>query len=327
MKQITLIVYFLLLSYLVNGEITTDELERFNHAIELAFESNVLFDDAQTALKKLAERKNITQEECDDAIRCTNAYANKVYLSTLPPAKAVPLLSALLENDELIDRNVKIFDGKYGYPYYVFVNAIIAEKLSLLTIGQDYVTMSWFPKDVWISKHQMIFFWNYIGLKYLPVLWNDWYTCWKLENKREKPREEVLTRLAQEISLQFGNNLFPLVADAVKNGDKTLQPLIDLLPHDGGYQIRFCDLIPPEKSFTDSESFLQWWEENQKNYIYEYPRKSLESLKHIFERKAKPSVFDPQIYKNLVEMKKAIENYCNSDRRAITNCWFYKLEK
>ncbi len=327
MKQVYLFVFFVMLSCFVKGEIKTDELDRFNRAIKLAFESNVSFEEVQVAQKKLAENKNITQEELDKAVKCTNAYANKIYLSKLPPAKAVPLLSALLENDELTDCNEKIFDGKYKYPYYVFINAMIAEKLSLLTIGQDYVTMSWFPKDVWISKHQMIFFWNYIGLKYLPVLWNDWYACWKLENKREKPREEVLTKLVQEIALQFGNNLFPFVAKAVKDGDKTLQPLIDLLPHDGGYQFRFCDITPPEKSFTDSESFLQWWEENQKDYIYERPQKSLESLEHIFERQSKPSIFDPQIYKNLVEMKKAIESYCNSNNRAVTNSWFYKMEE
>lgn len=334
MKAQHLLLFVLLMASVAKSDVNLDELKRFNNAILLAFKQSITEEGQQDALKTLAE--GINNEDCRDrpenwgadlklsvAEEYTNTYANLVYLNSLPPAKAVPLLSALLENDELTDRNEKILEGKYRRPYYAFVNSIIAEKLGLTTYSQEYVTMSWYPKDVPISKDQMIFFWNYFGLKYLPVLWNDWYTCWKLENQRENPRKEILERLAQEIVLHFGNNVFPFVADAIKNGDKTLQPVIDFLP--GGYEIRFSNLSPMEKGFKDSETFLQWWSENKNDYAVERQEKSLESLKHIFERKTKPATFDLQIYDNIAKMKKAIEDYDSSANRAVTNSWYYKL--
>lgn len=95
-------------------------------------------------------------------------------------------------------------------------------------------------------------FWWYEGRYYMPLIWEQWYSCWKSEIKRDCYREVVRNELISEI-LSLGFYAFPYVCESIQNGDLSLTNLVICYKsvENGGY--RFND-------------FSDWWKNNKKSY-------------------------------------------------------------
>ena len=275
-----------------------------------------------------------------DSIDFTNAFFETDAFYKRPPAEIVPMLFDLLENDEICDRWQVFINGQYTNTYSQWVYELIYERLEIYTLvkdQKDQVTMLWFPEgESSIGRPvEFPFFWYYAGLKHLPTLWDDWYTIWKLENKRDVPRTNILERLSAQISSQFSYHLFPFVAKAIEDGDKTLEPLINKLPKTHNYRMLLwgswwynISLDPAVSEahklfFTNATSFVSWWKDNKEKYIIPLPKRTLADFKHVIRRKCKPIWIDETRYRAALRVEKALDAYCAQKERSITNCWYF----
>lgn len=96
-------------------------------------------------------------------------------------------------------------------------------------------------------------FWWFEGRKYLPQMWNDWYTCWKFEMANANVRTSVVEKLAVEGG-SLGMYAFPYINAAIQSGDNTLDPLIKEIR--GTYDLK----IP------NSSGFVAWYATNSWKY-------------------------------------------------------------
>lgn len=97
-------------------------------------------------------------------------------------------------------------------------------------------------------------FWWFEGRKYLPQMWNDWYTCWKFEMANDNVRTSVVEKLAVEGG-SLGMYAFPYIYASIQSGDNSLNPLIKKIR--GMYDLK----IP------DSSGFVAWYATNSWKYI------------------------------------------------------------
>ncbi len=352
MKNIIIFSLALVFASFSHAETSFKELQSLTNMITLAhtkFVSGKLLIKHLSVLKK-AENKDgekPSDEAISEAKAFTNAFIYAKEFDNIPPAKAIPILFDLLENDNLTDHMQVFCDGMYTNSFGEWVYQLIMDKMNLeASFSPESVTMLWVPKgSMIIDRKEFLFFWYYAGLKHLPVLWNDWYNLWKNETQRQDPRPDVLKRLAEEINRQFGYHLFPYVAEAIKNGDRTLQPLLDELPRDGGYHYSFLLYPPanhidgkipeevkpyfpvPKQAFSNDVSFVEWWNLNKDDYIFAQPKTKLADLKHIAKRKYRPNVIDETRYKAALRLEKALDEYCALKDRPISNCWYFSLKE
>ena len=282
-----------------------------------------------------------------DSIDFTNTFFETIAFEEAPPAEIIPELFDLLENDEICARRYVFLDGKYTNTYTQLVCELIGEKLDIsaeIFTQKDEATLLWFPKEEYPygDRTLLLFFWYYAGLKHLPTLWDDWYTIWKLENQRDVPRTNIIERLSWQISRQFSYHLFPLVAKAIEDGDKTLEPLIDKLPK--RYFVDFATMWPLKPKlgasdeeiqafikatrpfFTNSTSFVSWWKDNKEKYIIPQPKRTLSDFKHVIRRKCGSSWICETRYKAILRLEKALDAYCAQKEHPISNCWYFTIK-
>lgn len=354
MKQLYLILGLFVFVLSSNAETNYKDLQSLTNVIAITHHRTVMTKLLPQYLKVLeAAEKGCTNapkaETVADAIDFTNAYFTTRAFDNKPLSELIPELFELLENDELTDHWQVFLDGKYTNTYGEWVYQIINTKLNIDTRPLeeiDQVTMLWFPRgdgrNPW--SYELAYFWYYSGLKHLPTLWNDWYYLWKLETKRDVPRTNVLERLSREISRQFSYHLFPFVAKAIEDGDKTLEILVEKLPHRGvrnpfmGPLRPSYDNYPANKDefqayyevtrpyFTNSTSFVSWWNNEKNKYIIQQPDRKISDLKHILKRKCRPNVFDEVRFKETLIYEKALDDYCALNERPISNCWYFSIK-
>ncbi|MBR5946413.1 hypothetical protein IKZ80_04945, partial [bacterium] len=220
------------------------------------------------ASKNKAEGDKPSEEAIREAISLTNAYAETKHLEQMPPSKALPLYFALLENDQIMERGLIFNDGNYSNSFENILSDIIFTKLDINARAaggnKTPTTLFFWYAGYALPRLQQTLFWYYIGLDYLPTLWEDWYKCWKLENKSEKPRLGVLKKLAEDLSNDFGYHTYPFIAEAIKSGDETFQPLIDVMLKHGSYS-KFGRGLDKPYNFSDPKSFVTWWENNKED--------------------------------------------------------------
>ena len=232
-----------------------------------------------------------------------------------------------MENDSLIDRQIVLFNGSYTNSFSSFLNRRIQKKLDINAYSgfKKTPTMLWLPKNMPMSQTQMPLFWYYIGRKYLPTLWEDWYKCWKLENQLEKPRVEVLEKLAKDLNYEFGYHVYPFIAEAIRSGDNSFQPLIDVLPKFGGYT-GFGWSLDKAYDFVDSKTFLVWWDKSKDNFLIP-DCKDINDVKNIFYRKNPADCLGPDTYQRFLQLGKILDEYCKQEERPLTNCWYFNIKE
>lgn len=335
MKKTMIFIFSLVFVSLLRADIDFESLQKLTNQIDIAYgKVMIMKSDLTTYLDVLASKSNVegikpSEKAIREAICLTNAYAVTKHLEQMPPAKALPLYVSLMENDSLIDRQIVLFDGSYTNTFSSFLNGKIHTKLDINAYSgfKKTPTMLWLPKSMPMTQIQMALFWYYIGRKYLPVLWEDWYKCWKLENQLEKPRFEVLEKLAKDLNYEFGYHVYPFIAEAIRQGDDTFQPLIDVLPKFGGYT-GFGWSLDLDKSygFVDSKTFLTWWDHNKDNFIIP-DGKNINDVKNIFYRKNPADCLGPDTYKRYLQLGKILDEYCKQEERPLTNCWYFTMKE
>ena len=347
MKNFILLVIFSIIVSETFAESSLPELQALTNIILTAHSRIAPFDIYKSSLKTIKSYENKAENEDQqkllNAKAVTNCYEESVKLDKIPPSKALPLFFALLENDELTDWECSLKDKKYNGSFGEWVYQLIIQKLQIFTQeDSENIMMLWLPdQSVMWNKHNLTFFWYYVGLKYLPTLWEDWYKCWKMENQRTEPRKMVLTRLAKEISRQFNYHLFPFVAKAIEDGDTSLKLLLEELSRCSYHRdLLYCSLRsdaspfeslkrwPDDKpNFTDEKSFLIWWDKYKDNYIVAPSDKKLSDIKNIFERKYPPNYFTKKMYESALKAEKALDEYCKLENRPLTNCWYFNIKE
>ena len=347
MKHIWLLLCLVVLPFSVDAAPSLAELKALTNLIINIYSKTLVLDDYYDSLKVLKTSGNssetVDQKTLLNAKAVTNSYAEEVTFDEIPPSKALPLFFALLENDELTDWECSLKDKKYNGSFGEWVYQLIIQKLQIFTQeDSENIMMLWLPdQSVMWNKHNLTFFWYYVGLKYLPTLWEDWYKCWKMENQRTEPRKMVLTRLAKEISRQFNYHLFPFVAKAIEDGDTSLKLLLEELSRCSYHRdLLYCSLRsdaspfeslkrwPDDKpNFTDEKSFLIWWDKYKDNYIVAPSDKKLSDIKNIFERKYPPNFFTKKMYESALKAEKALDEYCKLKNRPLTNCWYFNIKE
>ena len=343
MKKI-FIYLFSALVYSVHADPCLTELKSLTNSVINIYSKISIFDDYYACLKILKASSNSSetfdQKTLLNAKAVTNSYAEEVCFDEIPPSKALPQLFALLENDELTDWQCSLMDNKYKGSFGEWVYQLIIQKLQIFAEeDKENVMMLWLPEQsVMWNDHDLAFFWYYVGLKHLPSLWNDWYSIWKLENKRTEPRKAVLKKLAKEIARQFSYHLYPFVAKAIEEGDTTLKPLLKELAcrsyHESllYHSLRSNEIHEVKRpqdypNFRDEESFLIWWNKNKDNYIVPPSQKKLSDIKNIFERKYPPRFFTKEMYESALKAEKALDEYCKRENRPLTNCWYFNIKE
>ena len=351
MKNLFLLLLVGTLAFSLRAETSFQDLQSFTNMITMAHTKFVSGEKLLSELQVLQKAESNSEdkpsyERIAAAKAFTNAFVYAKEFDNMPPAIAIPLLFQLLENDALTNHKQVFSDGMYTNSFGEWVYQLIIDKMDIhAAFSPESITMLWVPKDTkLVNSKEFLFFWYYAGLKHLPTLWNDWYGLWKSENQREAPRPYVLERLSSEISGQFGYHLFPYVAEAIDNGDETLQPLLDKLPHDGGYHYRFLfyppvnhinksvpeevkPYFPPQNgTFSNATSFVEWWEKNKKDFIFPQPKTKLADLKHIIKRQFRPNVMDETRYKSALELEKVLDGYCAQKARPTANCWYFAIK-
>ena len=166
-------------------------------------------------------RANIDKEKVKDYLSVSDVSQ----FNALPPSEALPILIASLEKGAITNR-IETFDNIQATNMVVEFANYKAYYLMGLSFGFDSVGTVAFPwltgigRDLTIPVTQYHYFWWYEGRKYMPNIWENWYSCWQDEKGREKPRELVLNQLSNEIA-GFGYHIFPYLADAITT-DSTL---------------------------------------------------------------------------------------------------------
>ena len=286
------------------------------------------YDYYKKALAVLEEaNENTPAEEIKAAQQMTNIFAIGKEFDYIPPAKAIPALFRLFEDDELSD-SVEVFvDGRHTNSFAECVGWYILPKLGVFANNnKGHLFFSGIRSQAVNNWRYFPFFWYYAGYKYMGTLWNDWYSLWKKEQSRSKPREEVLRRLIREINGQFHYHIFPYVAEALKSGDTSLSMLAESMSVDGGYHESYWIYGDKPILFTDAESFLKFWEANKDDYIIPPPEHTLSDLEHICNRTNPPEPFNKRFLARMMEVDKALAEYCANPNHSLTNTWYYLLE-
>lgn len=310
-------------------------LQAFTNQIVIAYSKGLMAKSDLTeylavlSSKEKPESERPSEEEIVEATRATNVYAVTKHIAQMPPSKALPLYFALLENDQLMDREMVFCSENYSNSFANILNELIFIKLDVKARAnggnKTPETLFFWRAGGGFPQTQQTLFWYYIGLDYLPTLWEDWYTCWKLENKREKPRQSVLKKLAKDLSFEFGYHVYPFIAEAIRQGDETFQPFIDILPKREGYNFPGWNLDKPFK-FSDPKSFLAWWDENKDDFILP-PHKKITEVSNVYVRKNMGVLGGIDCYNATIDLGKKLEEYCKLKERPLTNCWYFNIKE
>ena len=348
MKSLFLLLLVGTLAYSLRAETSFKDLQSLTNTIAIMQHRTVVYDLLlhHREVLKAAEKGGTNAPSADvvaDSIDFTNAFFETDAFYKRPPAEIVPKLFNLLENDEICDRWQVSMNGQYTNTYSQLVYSLISGRLKIYTQFQDQkgqATMLWVPeRENYVGRPvEFPFFWYYAGLKHLPTLWDDWYTIWKLENQRDVPRTNILERLSRQISRQFSYHLFPFVAKAIEDGDKTLEPLIDKLPKTHNYRLllwgSFRSTIDPAPElfeahnlfFTNATTFVSWWKDNKEKYIITLPKRTLADFKHVIRRKCRPSWIGETTYRAALRAEKALDAYGAQKEHPISNCWYFAIK-
>lgn len=324
MKWFLICLLFLIPNILFAG-ISEEELTRLTNAIIIAKEFIHDYPPDEYKKRKFASLE-LTKEEENMFCKYTNSYSSFVYLDNMSPAKAVPLFATLWENDAFSD--VKhVFPGGRTLLMSEVIYDYLFVKLGILTSSSKSknITMQWENYYMLTYPKEFVFFWYYAGLKYIPKLLDDWYVCWKDENQRKTPREKAIQLLIQEAVCQYSYHFFPFMAEKIKEGDKSFQPIIEQLQNGGLGQ--FGTLEHDCLDFNDPDSFVSWWEKNKQDYVIPLPDKKLIDLKYILKRKNKQKFFYETLLRGALESEIKLENYIKSKNRPGSNCWYFSLKE
>jgi hypothetical protein len=159
-----------------------------------------------------------------------------------------------------------------------------------------------------ISSPRAMYYWWYEGRKYLPEIWNDWYSCWQKEQSREKPRKVVFELLAEDLN-QLSYHIAPFVYKAIKDGDGSLTNYFKGVKPVGGIFSR------------KTEPYTTWWEREQKNCALP----ACEGLDAASKRLGNmEELFNEDMLKMIQTLSDAAKEYY-SKPRGKTDYWYYNL--
>ena len=344
MKYLLLFNLIFITVFSVFADYDLEELQAFTNLIIRANSSVVPLDAYHRCLQELkvldGSKENVDRQNLTNLKAATNCYNESLVLDKIPPSKALPLLFSLLENEKLTDFSCNLKDNKFNGSFGEWVYQLIIRKLQIFTKKDaNDIVMIWLPEDsVMWNNHDLVFFWYYVGLKYLPTLWSDWYKCWKIENQRSEPRPKVLKKMANDLNRQFHYHLFPFVAKAIEDGDTSLKPLLEELSRCSYHRPLLYRSLKSsgtsafnkpydDPDFKDEKSFLVWWDKYKDNYIVAPSNKKLSDIKNIFERKYPPRFFTKEMYESALKAEKALDEYCKRENRPLTNCWYFNIKE
>ena len=333
----------------VFASISFSELQTFTNKILIADNNLVRAKDLPKYINILKSSTNaITDskiiDEVNNAKKYTNSYLIAKELDEEPPSVSIPKLFALIEASSLVTNKYSFYGGMYTNSLRDWVYMKAANKLDIATkIKKDSITMLWLPESTYIlSPKNMVFIWYYIGLKALPLFWEDWYVCWSKENSKKEPRVFILKKLVKEITGQFSYHIFPFIADAIENGDASMVELLNELSNTSfghnysQFSFNTSNLMTnnyeiykygiDQQSYTNCQSFLKWWKENRVKYEIPLPNYSIKDVKYMFREKNVSSVFNEETYKMALEAEDALKQYMALKNRPVSNYWYYSIE-
>lgn len=335
MKNILICLLCIAFSMCVKASVDIKELQALTNQMIIAYgkcrmeKSSLARHLEILTAKDKPEGERPSEKEISEAIMATNIYAVTRYLEYMPPSKALPLYFSLLENDQLMDNKTVFYNGTNSNSFFDILSERIYIKMGVDAGGtgcdKTPTAMTLLHTGGFFSRASGALFWYYIGLEYLPTFWEDWYKCWKLEHEREKPRAAVLKRLARNLEYEFGYHVYPFIAEAIKQGDETFQPLIDSLCKYGNYTALGWSLDKPYK-FSDPKSFLAWWEENKEDFIIPAHKKITE-VKNVYTRQISEDQLGLGCYKAQIKRGKKLDECCKLKERPISNCWYFTMKE
>ena len=345
MKKIYIIL-ILLFSGSLNADISFNEIQHLTNQIYIVKARRISSAELSKHLEILEKRKSsISAEEYDNAVNYTNAYFIAMEMALEPPAVALPKIFAIYENDKINGQNISIPGETYNMTLKDLAYRMAQSKMGTYFTPsfpmykyRESIIFNWIPEN--LSSHLMTVHFYYSGRKHLKYLWEAWYYCWRLENERKAPREEVIKRLILEITMPFGYNIFPFLAKALENGDDSLNQVLGAVEIESGFSGRGLFYRPILESLasknssyylkrfdeiTDAEHFINWWNSNQDKYYIPYSEKKISDLKPILPEKSCAFLAELE-YKKLVETEEALIKFCNQPLKDNTNCWYYRLK-
>lgn len=239
------------------------------------------------------------------------SFSDLEIFNKLAPAEALPLLISSLEKGIITNRIETVENTQTTNSVIEFANYKVYYLMGL-SFGFDSVGTVAFPwltgkgDDLTIPVTQYHYFWWYEGRKYMPNIWNNWYSCWQMESGRETPRKMVLNQLANEITA-LGYHIFPYLANAMETDQTLTNVLVHLRqPHRGGW------------IFKD---FPKWYRENK--IIFALPE--CETLKTVLNRISLDKMPISESNKNDMLRWQGNEESFYLTNNFLEYYWYYKI--
>ena|GEM_PF-6555278 len=232
------------------------------------------------------------------------------------PSSTLPVLYTLWLNNSYSNLVTDVYDISGEVKATASFREAVVDQIRYqhgLTFGYDtlghigFLFITGQGDDLIASPDVYNYYWWYEGRSQMKDIWLRWLSCWESENKRENPREPVLTELASEIT-GFGYHVFPFIYAELQKGDKTLQRVIE----------KFSDDIRGRWRFDD---FTKWWETNREKYTFAAPC-GYESIR---EQLAEDKTQSIEIIYNCMERWYNNSKGFYSDNQNIENKYWYYL--
>ena len=137
MKHIWLLLCLVVLPFSADAAPSLTELKALTNLIINIYSKTLVLDDYCDSLKVLKTSGNssetVDQKTLLNAKAVTNSYAEEVSFDEIPPSKALPLLFALLENDELTDWQCSLMGNEFNDSFGELVYQLIIGKMRIST--------------------------------------------------------------------------------------------------------------------------------------------------------------------------------------------------
>lgn len=282
--------------------------------IETAAYTNLLIKAENTPVV-IFEKEDFSWDKHPGEIKqqFKEGFEARIQLQSLSPSEAWEKLTELVEDGWGIDVETRIYCDGNGYATGTVAEAVLKQMRihGGLQFGYEApkcMAFSWFhckEDDRIFCADDLYYFWYVYGRKHMPKIWQAWYACWQEENRRENPREFILSFLISDIT-SMGYHIFPYIFKELLNGDKSLEAVIK--PFQKGY--RYPQI---------GKDYAKWWETNREKYTLQ----DAEGWARIERALANGKMrLEPWVMEQMPNWHREMESYFEHPDH---NYWYYRL--